>query len=415
MYIFDKPIIEEIVAHEILDSRGYPTVETVVVLSDGICGVASVPSGASTGSFEAVELRDNDKNRLFGKGVLKAVENVNKTISDELVGQSFADQSALDLALIKLDETENKSALGANAILSVSVAYAYACANYYNVPLYRYLGGNLVDCLPIPMMNILNGGVHADNEIDIQEFMIVPIKANTFRDALFTGAEIYHTLKRILKERGLNTNVGDEGGVAPQLSNTEEAMECIMSAIEQAGYTQGDDVKIALDVAASELYKDGKYVIDGVQNNSDQMVEYYKKLVNKYPIMSIEDPLAEEDWDAWSKLSSNLDVMLVGDDLYVTNTKRLQKGIENNASNAILIKLNQIGTVTEAVAAVRLANDAGMNTIISHRSGETDCAVIADFAVAMRSGFIKSGAPARGERVVKYNRLLQIENELFRA
>ena len=411
--IINKISIEQVIASEILDSRGYPTVETTVVLSDGSFGTASVPSGASTGTFEAVELRDNDKKRFFGKGVLNAVDNVNSKIAPKLIGAILSDQSIVDTFLIDLDGTENKAKLGANAVLSVSLAYAYACANHYNMPLYRYLGGNLLNCMPIPMMNILNGGVHADNKIDVQEFMVVPVKASTFRDALFTGAEIYHALKNVLKEKGLNINVGDEGGVAPQLDGTEEALDSIILAIEKAGYVPGEDVKIALDVAASELYKNDKYTVDNVQYNSDQMIEYYKNLISKYPIMSIEDPLAEEDWAAWSKLSEAVDIMIVGDDLYVTNTKRLQKGIEYNASNAILIKLNQIGTVTEAAEAVRLADDAGMSTIISHRSGETSCTVIADFAVAMRAGFIKSGAPARGERVAKYNRLLQIENEVL--
>ena len=411
--IINKISIEQVIASEILDSRGYPTVETTVVLSDGSFGTASVPSGASTGTFEAVELRDNDKKRFFGKGVLNAVDNVNSKIAPKLIGAILSDQSIVDTFLIDLDGTENKAKLGANAVLSVSLAYAYACANHYNMPLYRYLGGNLLNCMPVPMMNILNGGVHADNKIDVQEFMVVPVKATTFRDALFTGAEIYHTLKNVLKEKGLNINVGDEGGVAPQLDGTEEALDFIILAIEKAGYGPGEDVKIALDVAASELYKNDKYTVDNVQYNSDQMIEYYKNLISKYPIMSIEDPLAEEDWAAWSKLSEAVDIMIVGDDLYVTNTKRLQKGIEYNASNAILIKLNQIGTVTEAAEAVRLADDAGMSTIISHRSGETSCTVIADFAVAMRAGFIKSGAPARGERVAKYNRLLQIENEVL--
>ena len=406
--------IASVHAREILDSRGYPTVETEVLLDSGAIGIAAVPSGASTGSFEAVELRDGGS-RFVGKGVLKAVSNVNDVIAPELIGEDALDQHNIDNIMIDLDGTPNKAKLGANAILSVSLAVCKAVANHYGMPLYRYIGGIAHRKLPRPMMNILNGGAHADNKIDIQEFMIVPARETSFKEYVEICATIYHNLKKILKAQGLNSNVGDEGGVAPNLSSTREALDLIMSAVEKAGYKPYEDIQIALDVAASELFKDGKYVIEEVEKTSDEMIEFYKKLISEYPIVSIEDPLAEEDWAGFSKMTGELGdkLQIVGDDLYVTNSKRLEKGIEEKASNAILIKLNQIGTLTETIETVKMAKDNGFNVIISHRSGETDDTTISDLSVAVGAQFIKTGAPARGERVAKYNQLLRIEEQLI--
>lgn len=405
--------IKSIYAREILDSRGYPTVETSVVLESGVVGIASVPSGASTGAFEAIELRDGGE-RFVGKGVLKAVNNVNNIIAPKLLGEDAYDQSKIDQIMIKLDGTPNKAKLGANAILSVSLATCHAMSEYHNLPLYRYIGGIAKCNLPRPMMNILNGGAHADNKIDVQEFMIVPAKIATFKEYVVMCAAIYHNLKKLLKSKGLNSNIGDEGGVAPNLSSTREALNFVIEAIKLAGYKPYDDVQIALDVAASELFKDGRYTIEGETKNSDEMIEFYEELIEDYPIISIEDPLAEEDWDGFAKMTQELGkkVQIVGDDLYVTNPKRLAKGIEMNASNAILIKLNQIGTLTETLQTIKLAQENGYNTVISHRSGETDDTTIADLSVAVGAKFIKTGAPARGERVAKYNQLLRIEEDL---
>lgn len=408
------PTIRSVYAREILDSRGYPTVETEVVLVSGAIGVASVPSGASTGSFEAVELRDGDENRFFGKGVLKAVKNVNEIISEALIGEVATEQSLIDDIMIELDGTENKAKLGANAILSVSLACARAAADYYQIPLYRYIGGIPNNKLPRPMMNILNGGAHADNKVDIQEFMIVPSKTACFKEYVLICSTIYQNLKKILKSKGLNSNVGDEGGVAPSLFSAREALDYIMEAIEKSGYQPGSDVGIALDVAASELYKNGLYVIEGTQKTSQEMINFYQDLISEYPVVSIEDPLHEEDWDAWVKMTDRLgnQIQIVGDDLYVTNIKRLRKGIEYKSSNAILIKLNQIGTLTETLNTINCAKENGYNTIISHRSGETDDTAISDLSVAVSAPFIKTGAPARGERVAKYNQLLRIAEEI---
>ncbi len=406
--------IRSIYAREILDSRGYPTVETEVVLDSGAVGIASVPSGASTGSFEAIELRDGG-DRFVGKGVLKAVENVNNIISPKLIGENASDQHIIDQIMIELDGTPNKAKLGANAILSVSLAVCQAASACYQLPLYRYIGGIENRRLPRPMMNILNGGAHADNKIDVQEFMIVPAKESSFKDYVVMCATIYPNLKKSLKSKGLNSNVGDEGGVAPNLSSTREALDLVMDSIKLAGYKPYDDVQIALDVAASELYKNGKYIIEGETKTSDEMIDFYRALIKEYPIISIEDPLAEEDWDGFSKMTKELGdkLQIVGDDLYVTNPKRLAKGIELKASNAILIKLNQIGTVTETLEAIKLAQENGFNTVISHRSGETDDTTISDLSVAVGAPFIKTGAPARGERVAKYNQLLRIEEDLL--
>ncbi len=405
--------IKSIYAREILDSRGYPTVETEVVLESGAVGIASVPSGASTGAFEAIELRDGGE-RFVGKGVLSAVNNVNSIISPKLVGEDASNQSKIDQIMIELDGTPNKAKLGANAILSVSLAVCHAMAEYHNLPLYRYIGGIAKCSLPRPMMNILNGGAHADNKIDMQEFMIVPAKVATFKEYVVMCSTIYHNLKKLLKSRGLNSNVGDEGGVAPNLSSTREALDLVIEAIKNAGYKPYADVQIALDVAASELFKEGKYTIEGKTKTSDEMIEFYKELIEAYPIISIEDPLAEEDWDGFAKMNKELGdkIQIVGDDLYVTNPSRLAKGIALSASNAILIKLNQIGTLTETLQAIKLAQDNGYNTVISHRSGETDDTTIADLSVAVGAKFIKTGAPARGERVAKYNQLLRIEEDL---
>ncbi|GGE36656.1 enolase [Pullulanibacillus camelliae] len=409
-------MIVDIYGREVLDSRGNPTVEVEVVLESGAVGRALVPSGASTGEYEAVELRDGDKNRYLGKGVLKAVENVNTVIAPALAGYDALDQVAIDRALIALDGTENKGKLGANAILGVSMAVAHAAAAYLEIPLYRYLGGFSGVTLPTPMMNILNGGEHADNNVDFQEFMVMPVGAESFPEALRMGAEIFHNLKKVLGSKGLNTAVGDEGGFAPNLGSNEEAIQTIIEAIEKAGYKPGEQVKIAMDVASSELYEDGKYVLkgEGVTKTSEEMIELYRDLLDKYPIVSIEDGLDENDWEGWKKLTAELGdrVQLVGDDLFVTNTKKLSEGIEKGIGNAILIKVNQIGTLTETFEAIEMAKRAGYTAIISHRSGETEDTTIADIAVATNAGQIKTGAPSRTDRVAKYNQLLRIADEL---
>ncbi len=408
--------IVDIYARQILDSRGNPTLEVEVELEDGSVGVAAVPSGASTGQFEAVELRDGGK-EYMGKSVEKAVENVNEIIAEELYNHYAYDQLSIDNDMIALDGTENKSKLGANAILGVSLAVAKAAANSVGLPLYKYIGGTNAKQLPVPMMNILNGGSHADNNVDIQEFMVMPVGAKTFKDALRMGAEIYHTLKSVLKSKGLATGVGDEGGFAPNLSSNEEALKVIVEAVEKAGYKPGEEVLLALDVAASEIYKDGKYHLasENKAYSSEEMVKYYEDLLSKYPIISIEDGFDEEDWEGFELMNSKLGdkVQLVGDDLYVTNTKRLKKGIERKTSNSILVKLNQIGTLTETLDAVEMAKRAGFTAVISHRSGETCDSTIADLAVALNTGQIKTGAPARMDRVEKYNQLLRIEDELY--
>ncbi|AZR72281.1 phosphopyruvate hydratase [Anoxybacter fermentans] len=413
--MIDTTIID-VYAREVLDSRGNPTVEVEVILADGAMGRAIVPSGASTGAYEAVELRDGDKDYYLGKGVRKAVENVNETIAPEIIGMDARDQVEIDQTLIELDGTPNKSNLGANAILGVSLAVAHAAANALGLPLYKYVGGFNARTLPVPMMNILNGGKHADNNVDIQEFMIMPVGATDWASALRMGAEIFHNLKKVLKEKGLNTAVGDEGGFAPNLSSNEEALKVIIEAIEKAGYTPGTDVKLALDVAATELYKDGKYHLagEGRTLTSDEMINFYAELVEKYPIISIEDALGEDDWDGWKKLTERLGskIQLVGDDLFVTNTERLKRGIEMGVANAILIKVNQIGTLTETLEAIEMAKRAGYTAIISHRSGETEDVTIADLAVATNAGQIKTGAPSRTDRVAKYNQLLRIEEYL---
>ncbi|AEF95334.1 Enolase [Desulfotomaculum nigrificans CO-1-SRB] len=408
--------ISEVLAREILDSRGNPTLEVEVWLEDGTMGRAAVPSGASTGAYEAVELRDGDKNRYLGKGVLKAVENVNEIIGPEIIGMDAIDQIGIDRLMIEMDGTPNKGKLGANAILGVSLAVAKAAANFFGLPLYQYVGGVNAKELPVPMMNILNGGAHADNNVDIQEFMILPVGAPSFAEGLRMGAEIFHSLKSVLKGRGLNTAVGDEGGFAPNLKSNEEALAVIIEAIEKAGYKPGQDVFLGLDVAASEMYKDGKYVLagEGVTYSSDEMIEFYKKLVDKYPVITIEDGLAEDDWAGWAKLTQTLGkkVQLVGDDLFVTNTERLARGIKSGVANSILIKVNQIGTLTETLDAIEMAKRAGYTAVVSHRSGETDDTTIADLAVATNAGQIKTGAPSRIDRVAKYNQLLRIEEDL---
>jgi enolase len=412
------PFITDVYAREVLDSRGNPTVEVEVYTESGAVGRALVPSGASTGEHEAVELRDGDKNRYLGKGVLKAVENVNEILAPELVGSDVLDQLGIDRHMIELDGTPNKGKLGANAILGVSMAVARAAADYLDIPLYVYLGGFNAKTLPVPMMNIINGGEHADNNVDIQEFMVMPVGAENFREALRTGAEIFHSLKAVLKEKGYNTAVGDEGGFAPDLGSNEEALETIITAIERAGYTPGEQVKLAMDVASSELYNkdDGKYHLkgEGVVYTSEEMVDYYEKLVSKYPILSIEDGLDENDWAGHKLLTERLGdkVQLVGDDLFVTNTEKLSEGIEKGISNSILIKVNQIGTLSETFDAIEMAKRAGYTAVISHRSGETEDSTIADIAVATNAGQIKTGAPSRTDRVAKYNQLLRIEDEL---
>lgn len=410
-----KICIEKILGREIIDSRGNPTVEAEVELSNGICAKAAVPSGASTGAFEAVELRDNDSSRYGGKGVKNAVQNINKIISSKLCEMSPFDQCAIDYAMIELDGTSNKSKLGANAILAVSLACAKAAAKCLNLPLYRYLGGIYAVKLPVPMMNILNGGAHASNNIDIQEFMIMPVGACCFSEGLRQCCEIYHTLGKILKQNNYSVGVGDEGGYAPNLASDEEAIELIISAIREAGYTT-DSIKIALDAASSEWYDDGIYHLPkrNIKMRSSELIDYFTELTDKYPIISLEDPLSEYDWDGWQRITNRLgsSVNLVGDDLFVTNTERLKKGISMQAGNAILIKINQIGTLTETMDAVTTAQKAGFDTIISHRSGETEDTTISDIAVAVNSGQIKTGAPNRTDRVCKYNRLLRIEGSL---
>ena len=409
-------MITEVYAREILDSRGNPTVEVEVWLEDGSVGRAAVPSGASTGAHEAVELRDGDKERYGGKGVSKAVDNVNDVIAEALIGLEATRQTEIDEMLIRLDGTPNKGKLGANAVLGVSMAVAKAAANSCGLPLYLYLGGVAAQELPVPMMNILNGGQHADNNVDIQEFMIMPVGAKSFTECLRMNVEIYHTLKSLLKEKGLGTGLGDEGGFAPDLKSNEEAIAVILEAVEKAGYKPGKDIVMAIDVASSEFYKDGKYDMagEGVVKTSEEMIDYLAMLCEKYPIISIEDGLAEDDWDGWKKLTKRLGkkVQLVGDDLFVTNTERLAKGIELGAGNAILIKLNQIGSVSETLEAIKMAHKAGYTAISSHRSGETADTTIADLAVALNTCQIKTGAPSRSERVAKYNQLLRIEEEL---
>lgn len=409
--------ISNIYAREVLDSRGNPTVEVEILTEKGGFGRAIVPSGASTGVHEAVELRDGDKSRYLGKGVEKAVENVNK-LEEKLTFFDVRDQISIDNFLIKEDGTENKKSLGANAILGISIAASRAAADEQNLPYYQYLGGTNAKVLPVPMMNILNGGEHADNNVDIQEFMILPVGAESFREALRMGSEVYHTLKTVLKERGLSTGVGDEGGFAPDLSSNEEALNVIVESIERAGFTPGEDVVLAMDVAASEFYNEdeGTYYLNAEEKEftSEELVYFYEDLVSKYPIVSIEDGLSEDDWKGWKFLTERLGkrIMLVGDDLFVTNTKRLERGIEEGVSNSILIKLNQIGTVTETMDAIELAKRHNMTAIISHRSGETEDTTIAALAVATNAGFIKTGAPARSERIAKYNELLRIEDML---
>ncbi|NLE44726.1 MAG: phosphopyruvate hydratase [Chloroflexi bacterium] len=408
--------IDSIVAREILDSRGNPTVEVEVVLLGGAWGRAAVPSGASTGVHEAIELRDGDKGRYGGKGVSQAVDNVNNMIADALVGWDATDQSVLDARLLEMDGTPNKGNLGANAILGVSLAVAHAAASALQLPLYRYIGGVHAHVLPVPMMNILNGGKHAMDGPDLQEFMVMPVGASSFAEGLRWGAEVYHALKAVLKSRGLSTSVGDEGGFAPSLKTNEDAIEVILEAIQKAGYEPGEQVRIALDPAASEFYQDGKYILqkEGRSLSGPEMVEFYSDWVDKYPIISIEDGLAEDDWDSWVIMNERLGdrIQLVGDDLLVTNVDRVRKAIELKACNSLLCKVNQIGSLTEAIAAVQLAQRAGWTAVVSHRSGETEDATIADLCVALNTGQIKTGAPCRSDRVAKYNQLLRIEQEL---
>jgi enolase len=406
--------IEDIQAREILDSRGRPTIEAEVYLTGGAAGMAQVPSGASTGSFEAHELRDGDGDRYGGKGVMKAVENVNETIARELIGQDAFGQIEIDQIMIDLDGTPNKKNLGANAILAVSLATAKAAAQASEMPLYRYLGGPLANVLPVPMMNVINGGEHASNNVDIQEFMIMPVGASSFREALRWGAEIFAKLSQVLDAKGLLTGVGDEGGFAPNLGSNQEALDLLMSAITEAGYQPGEQVALALDVAASEMYKDGQYIYDGAAHSPAEMIDYLTGLASNYPIVSIEDGLHEEDWDSWRLLTERLGskVQLVGDDLFVTNPTRLQRGIEQKSANSLLVKLNQIGTLTETLQAIDLAKRNQFTCVISHRSGETEDTTIADLAVATRAGQIKTGSLCRSERVAKYNQLLRIEDEL---
>jgi len=408
--------IDNVKAMEILDSRGNPTLEVEVELSDGTTGRAAVPSGASTGKYEAVELRDGDSSRFNGLGVLQAVTNVNEAIAAAIIGMLATDQAAIDNKLIELDGTADKSRLGANAILGTSLAVAHAAANLLDMPLFRYLGKVATYTLPVPMMNILNGGKHALGSTDFQEFMVVPAGASSFRHALQIGTEVYHSLKDVLKDRGLNTNVGDEGGFAPSLPSNKQAIEAVLSAIEKAGYKPGKDCFIALDPAASEFYKDDQYILsrEGASLSTNKMVDYYVKWASTYPIISLEDGLAEDDWNGWQLLTEKLGnkVQLVGDDLYVTNVSRLSKGIKLKASNSILIKPNQIGTLTETMAAIQMAQQAGWTAVVSHRSGETEDTTIADLAVGLNTGLIKAGAPCRSERTAKYNRLLRIEDEL---
>ncbi|MFN0139369.1 MAG: phosphopyruvate hydratase [Pyrinomonadaceae bacterium] len=409
--------IEQVWAREIMDSRGNPTIEAEVILEDGTQGRAAVPSGASTGENEAVELRDGDKARYLGKGVLTAVKNVNDIIGRELEGLDCLDQTLIDKTMIELDGTENKSKLGANALLAVSLANARAAASFQEMPLYRYIGGTNAKTLPVPMMNIINGGAHADNNVDFQEFMVMPVGATSFCEALRCGAEIFHNLKSVLKSRGYSTGVGDEGGFAPNLKSNEEAVETILEAIEKSGYKAGDDVMLALDPASSEFYKGGKYIFkksDNRELSSDEMAAYWADWCAKYPIISIEDGMGESDWDGWKNLTGKVGdkVQLVGDDLFVTNVKFLQKGIDENAANSILIKVNQIGTLTETLDAIELARTNNMTAVISHRSGETEDSFIADLAVATNAGQIKTGSLCRSDRIAKYNQLLRIEEDL---
>jgi enolase len=413
-------IIRDVFAREILDSRGNPTVEVEVELESGAIGRAAVPSGASTGAFEAVELRDGDAGRYLGKGVLLAVENVNDIIAPELIGLNAVDQVGIDSIMIELDGTPNKARLGANAILGVSMAVARAAAESVGLSLYQYIGGVNAKTLPVPMMNILNGGEHADNNVDIQEFMVMPVGAESFREALRMCAEIFHHLKKVLHNRGLSTSVGDEGGFAPNLSSNEAALEVIMEAIKAAGFIPGEQVCLAMDVAATEMYKeDGKYhmVGEGVVKTAEEMVDFYEAMIEKYPIISIEDGLSEDDWEGWKAMTDRLKdkVQLVGDDLFVTNTERLAKGIELGIANSILVKVNQIGTITETLDAIEMAKRAGYTAVVSHRSGETEDTTIADLVVAVNAGQIKTGAPSRTDRVVKYNQLLRIEEELWES
>ena len=408
--------IVNIVARQILDSRCFPTVEVEVILEDGSMGRAAVPSGASTGISEAVELRDGNKDYFMGKGVKTAVANVNDIIAKELIGYNVFDQTAIDKKLMELDGTDNKGKLGANAILGVSLAVANAAANFLGLPLYQYVGGVNAKVLPVPMMNIINGGSHADNSVDLQEFMVMPAGFNSFDAAIQACAEVYHSLKKTLNEKGYSTGVGDEGGFAPNLKSNEEAIEVILEAITKAGYEPGKDMFIAIDAASSEYYKDGKYVLEheGKTLTASEMVDFLESWVNKYPIISIEDGMAEEDWEGWKLLTERIGkkVQLVGDDLFVTNTKRLEEGIDRGVANSILIKLNQIGTLTETLNAIEMANRAGYTAVISHRSGETEDTTIADLVVAVNAGQIKTGAPARSERVAKYNQLIRISEEL---
>ncbi len=412
-------LIEDIVARQILDSRGNPTIEVDVILEDGTLGRAAVPSGASTGEFEAVELRDEDENVYLGKGVLRAVENVNVTIADELIGMNVFNQVDIDSLLLEIDGTENKAKLGANAILGVSLAVADAASNALNIPFWRYVGGVNAKVLPTPMMNIINGGSHADNNVDLQEFMIMPVGAETFSHAMQMGAEVFHSLKSVLKSKGYNTAVGDEGGFAPNLKSNEEAVEVILEAIEKAGYKAGDDIMIALDPATSEFYnkETGLYEFkwsDGSKKNADEMVAFWTEWIDKYPIISIEDGMYEDDWEGWQKLTDAIGdrVQLVGDDLFVTNTVRLAKGINSGVGNSILIKVNQIGTLTETLDAIEMAHKNGYTAVISHRSGETEDTTIADLAVATNAGQIKTGSMSRTDRLAKYNQLLRIEEQL---
>lgn len=411
-------LITNIYAREVLDSRGNPTVEVEVWTENDSFGRALVPSGASTGAFEAVELRDEDKSRYMGKGVLKAVDNVNNIIAEQIIGMDVFFQEDIDRIMIDLDGTPNKAKLGANAILGVSVAVAKAAANELGLPLYQYIGGINAKVLPVPMLNILNGGDHADNNVDIQEFMIMPVKAENFKEAMRIGTEIFHNLRLVLKSKGLNTSVGDEGGFAPDLSSNEEALKTIVEAIEKAGYKPGEEIKLALDVAATEMYDKEKKLYnlkgEGRTLNIEEIIDYYEDLVDKYPIISIEDGLDEDDWDGWKLLTERLGkrIQLVGDDLFVTNTERLEKGIELGISNSILIKLNQIGTLTETLDTIEMAKNNGFTVVISHRSGETEDTTIADLAVAINAGQIKTGAPSRTDRVAKYNQLMRIEDML---
>lgn len=409
-------IIADVYAREILDSRGNPTVEADVVLESGIVGRAAVPSGASTGSREAVELRDNEMERYLGKGVRQAVDNVNAIIGPELIGLNALDQIGIDKLMIELDDTPNKSKLGANAILAVSLAVAKAAAEEIGMSLYQYIGGINAKELPVPMMNIINGGAHADNNVDIQEFMVMPVGASSFAEALRMGTEVFHNLKAVLKAKGYNTSVGDEGGFAPNLKSNEEALEVIMEAIVKAGYKPGEEIALALDVASSEFYKDGKYNLagEGKSLTVDEIIEFYVDLVDKYPIISIEDGCAEGDWDGWAKLTAKLGkrIQLVGDDLFVTNTSILAEGIEKGIANSVLVKVNQIGTLTETLDCIEMAKRAGYTAVISHRSGETEDSTIADIAVATNAGQIKTGSASRSDRIAKYNQLLRIEEEL---